>query len=101
APLTITTRAVIKHTMTVSMKGSNMATSPSRTGSFVFAAAWAMADEPNPASLEKEARLTPQTSTPTAPPKAAFSEKARWKMREKAPGMAEKLAKSTATDARM
>jgi len=36
----------------VSIKGSIMATMPSRTGSSVLAAAWTMAAEPTPASLE-------------------------------------------------
>ena len=67
-PVMMTTIAVIKHTMMVSMKGPIIATRPSRTGSSVFAAAWAMAALPRPASLEKEERLIPHTSTPTNPP---------------------------------
>ena len=64
------TRAVIEQTMTVSMKGSSMATKPWVSGSFVRTAAWAIEDEPTPASLEKAARRKPSTTTPSTPPAA-------------------------------
>ena len=62
--------------MIVSMKGPIIATIPSRTGSSVFAAEWAIAALPSPASLEKAARFIPRIMTPTAPPKIAFLVKA-------------------------
>ena len=62
--------------MTVSTKGSSSATMPSRTGSSVRAAEWAMAAEPVPASLLKAARRKPWISTPTKPPTPASQEKA-------------------------
>ena len=59
APLERMTRAVIVHTRIVSMKGSRPATTPSRTGSSVLAAEWAIGAEPCPASEENKARLMP------------------------------------------
>ena len=56
------------HTTTVSINGSSKATMPSLTGSWVLAAEWAMAADPAPASLEKQARLAPMTKTPKKPP---------------------------------
>lgn len=56
----------------VSINGPIIATIPSRTGSSVFAAAWAIAALPNPASFENAARVTPITATPIKPPNAAF-----------------------------
>ena len=60
APTLMTTSAVIVQTTSVSMNGSSPATTPSRTGSSVFAALWAMGAEPCPASFEKSARFMPQ-----------------------------------------
>ena len=63
------TKAVMVQIMIVSIKGSIMATSPSRTGSLVIAAPWAISEVPNPASFENNARRTPAMITdPTAPP---------------------------------
>ena len=76
APVTTMTRPVMVHTTIVSTKGSSSATIPSRTGSSVRAAAWAMAAEPQPASLLKAARRKPWISTPTKPPKPASQENA-------------------------
>ena len=53
------TNAVAEQTSRVSMIGPNMATKPSRIGSRVRAAPWAMASVPMPASLEKAPRRTP------------------------------------------
>ena len=65
----------------VSIKGPNMATSPSRTGSRVLAAPCAIASVPRPASLEKDARRTPVIITdPITPPAAAFPENASLKI---------------------
>ena len=48
-------------TMTmVSMNGSTSPTTPSDTGSWVLAAAWAIGADPCPASFENSPRLTPQ-----------------------------------------
>ncbi len=56
----------------VSMNGSSRATTPSDTGSSVFAAAWAMGAEPWPASFENKPRRTPHiivtSSAPTPVP---------------------------------
>jgi hypothetical protein len=54
------TSEVSVQTTMVSMNGSSPATTPSRTGSFVFAAAWATGADPCPASEEKRARFMPQ-----------------------------------------
>ena len=55
----ISTSAVIVQITTVSIKGSNNATIPSDTGSFVLAAECAIEAEPTPASFEKAALLKP------------------------------------------
>ena len=60
APLHMMTSEVSVQTMIVSMNGSRPATIPSRTGSLVLAAEWAMGEEPCPASLENKARFMPQ-----------------------------------------
>ena len=57
--------------MIVSINGSNRATVPSSTGFETFAAEWAIAADPIPASFENTARLIPMMSTPRNPPKAA------------------------------
>ena len=67
-------------TMMVSMKGSSRDTMPSRTGSSVDAALWAMDAEPTPASLENAARRKPWISTPKSAPKPASVEKAPFMM---------------------
>ncbi len=54
----------------VSMNGPSMATTPSRIGSSVLAAAWAMGAEPWPDSLENSPRLMPQVSMNTKVPPA-------------------------------
>ena len=46
------TKAVIEQTIIVSIKGSNIETMPSSIGSSVFDDAWAIGEEPWPASLE-------------------------------------------------
>ena len=53
------TKAVKVQTTMVSMNGSSPPTTPSRAGSSVLAAAWAMGDEPAPASEENRARRIP------------------------------------------
>ncbi len=75
----------------VSMKGSSSATTPSDTGSSVFAAEWAMGADPCPASLEKRPRRTPHMSVtrkaPTpVPATPAVGLKASRKMEAKAAG---------------
>jgi hypothetical protein len=65
------TIAVQVHTMSVSITGPSMATRPSRIGSLVRAAPWAMTSVPTPASLEKAPRLMPISMTPMKPPPAA------------------------------
>ncbi len=75
-PVLMQTRPVIRQMTMVSMNGPIMATIPSRAASVVFAAAWAKAAEPRPASLEKAARLMPVTRTPRKPPNAAGPVKA-------------------------
>ena len=50
------TKPVSVQITTVSINGSSKATKPSLNGSSVCTAAWAMAAEPSPASLEKAAR---------------------------------------------
>ena len=57
------TNAVIVHTTTVSIKGSNKATKPSEAGYFVFTAECAIAAEPTPASFEKAALWNPIIKT--------------------------------------
>jgi len=53
------TRAVIVQMIRVSTIGPTDATRPSLMGYFVLAAAWAMAADPCPASLENKPRYTP------------------------------------------
>ena len=58
--------------MIVSMNGPSIATNPSLTGSFVFAAPCAIASVPVPASLEKTPLLIPiMINEPSAPPRTA------------------------------
>jgi hypothetical protein len=72
APLSRITSVVSVQTTSVSMNGSRPATTPSRTGSSVFAAEWAMGADPWPASFEKSARFMPQRNAkPAVPPKKA------------------------------
>ena len=85
-PLERMTKAVSEQTTIVSMKGPSIATRPSRTGSFVFAAPCASGAVPSPASFEKAARRTPiiiacWKPIPIAPPAAAVPVKASRKMR--------------------
>ena len=58
-PVKMSTSEVMVQMTMVSMKGSMEATMPSLTGSSFCAAAWAMADDPMPASLEKAPRWMP------------------------------------------
>ena len=51
------TKAVMVHTTRVSINGSRPATTPSRTGSLVWTAEWAIGAEPCPASEENKALL--------------------------------------------
>ena len=63
------TRAVIVQTTIVSMNGSRPATTPSRTGSSVLTALWAIGALPWPASLLNRARWMPVlSSTPNVTP---------------------------------
>ena len=81
------TRAVIVQIMTVSIKGSSKATNPSCMGNSDFAAEWAMAEEPTPASFEKAALRKPVINTPIKPPYPASGEKALVKIRLIAAGI--------------
>ena len=66
------TNAVVVQTTIVSIKGPNIATNPSLTGSIVLAAPWANASVPAPASFENNPLLTPVIIiVPTAPPTTA------------------------------
>ena len=63
------------------MKVPSMAMTPCRTGLLVCAAAWAMAADPRPDSLENTPRATPKrtaaaTAAPAKPPAAAAGVKA-------------------------
>ena len=60
-------------TINVSTKGPNMATKPSRTGSFVLAAPCAIDSVPMPASLLYAPRLTPYKMTAKIDPPATAS----------------------------
>ena len=79
-------RAVIEQTITVSMKGSSIATKPWVSGSRVLTTEWAIEDEPIPASFEKAARRKPSTTTPRTPPVAPFGVNASATMRWSASG---------------
>ena len=96
-----TTSAVIVHTMTVSMKGSSRATTPSRTGSSVEAAECAMEAEPTPASFENDARWKPTISAPMMPPPAASRPKAwlmmLWKAGTTSPALSTMMYSAAAT----
>jgi hypothetical protein len=71
-PVERMTSAVKVHTTSVSMKGSSPATTPSRTGSSVLAAEWAIGADPWPASLENSARFMPKRKAyPAVPPMKA------------------------------
>jgi hypothetical protein len=78
--------------MMVSMNGSSSATTPSETGSSVFAAACAMGAEPCPASFENSPRRTPhiivRRNTPLpVPATPADGLNASRKMRRERAGM--------------
>ena len=71
-PVTKMAKAVNEQTIKVSIAGPSIATNPSRIGSLVFAAPWAIGAVPIPASLEKAPRLIPnKINPPTTPPKKA------------------------------
>ena len=77
------TNAVIVHTTSVSIKGSSIEIVPCLMGLFVFAAACAIGELPNPASFEKIPRDTPNliaihTDAPAKPPEAAVDENAEF-----------------------
>ena len=90
-PVMMITKAVMVHTTTVSMKGSNKATIPSLMGSSVRAAECAIEADPTPASLEKAALWKPTIKTPTKPPAIPSGEKAPEIIDPKALGIMEKL----------
>ena len=80
--------------------GPIMATTPSRTGSSVLAAAWAMGAEPWPDSLLNRPRLTPQVSMkmnvpPAKPPICAAGLKAVRTISTSSPGISWKWSTST------
>ncbi len=86
----------------VSMNGSSNATSPSRTGSLVRAAACAMGEEPRPASFENRPRATPQRiASPTTAPPTAHGFSAWLKIVAKAAGIAGRWLASTSSAAEM
>ena len=62
APVMMMTSAVMVTMTIVSMNGSSSATTPSETGSSVFAAACAIGADPCPASFENSPRRTPHMS---------------------------------------
>jgi amino acid carrier protein len=93
------TDAVIKHTTMVSINGPTIATIPSRTGSSVLAAEWAIDADPTPPSLLNTARLIPVTGTPTNPPYKAAGAKACEHIALNTPGSLETLVKIINSDA--
>ena len=93
------TRAVIVHTTRVSMNVPSIAMMPCRTGLLVCAAAWAMAAEPSPDSLENTPRATPNriaaaTAAPANPPVAAAGVKAWVKINPNAAGTSTMLMRT-------
>ena len=89
APEVRITSAVMVQTRMVSINVPNIATMPCRTGLFVLAAAWAIAAEPKPDSLENTPRATPNrmaaaTAAPAKPPVAATGVKAYEKIKARA-----------------
>ena len=73
------TKPVIVQIIIVSINGSSIATSPSDTGSFVFAEACAIGADPCPASFEYNPLFTPldianEIEAPRKPPTAALPE---------------------------
>ena len=81
APLIKITKAVMVHTINVSIRGSSIEIDPCLMGLLVFAAACAIGELPNPASFEKTPRETPNliaiiTVAPANPPEAAVVLKA-------------------------
>ena len=94
-PVIINTNAVIVHTKTVSINGSNRATSPSEAGYLVRTAECAIEAEPTPASLEKAALLNPCIKTPMAPPAIPIGENAPSKISAKAAPIISYLANPT------
>ena len=87
----IITSAVIVQITTVSINGSSIATNPCVRGSLVLTVAWAIAEDPIPASLEKAARRKPKIRTATMPPVTPSGLKALVMIAETAEGIAEKL----------
>ena len=68
-PVTKIANAVKVQTIKVSITGPSIATKPSRTGSFVFAAPCAIGAVPIPASFEKAPRRIPsKINAPKTPP---------------------------------
>ena len=90
-PAIMITSPVMVQTSTVSMNGSSRATIPSLTGSSVFAAEWAMAADPAPASLLKTALWIPTTITPSRPPRPASKVNAFEMIVPKAAGICDAL----------
>ena len=88
-PLQMMVRAVREQMTMVSTKTSKMPKTPCSTGPLVSAAAWAMAAEPRPASLEKALRRIPQMTVcfsrmPEPAPRTAWGVKALAKISWKA-----------------
>ena len=82
------TMAVQVQTIKVSKTGPSVASIPSRIGSLVLAAPWAMTSVPTPASLENAPRLMPISMTPRNPPPTAVGVRASLTMLSKMPGTA-------------
>ena len=82
------TMAVQVQTIKVAKTGPNVASIPSRIGSLVFAAPWAMTYVPTPASLENAPRLMPSSMTPRNPPLTAVGDRASLTMLIKMTGTA-------------
>ena len=100
------TSAVMVQMIRVSMKVPNMPIIPWRTGSLVWAAAWAMGALPKPASFENTPRATPnlsaaQTAAPAKPPVAAVPLNALVKINPNASPIFPKFAKMTIREPKM
>src|SRR5699024_11040803 len=84
-PVVKITRAVREQITTVSMKTSVIPRKPCRTGWSVIADAWAIGDDPSPASFVKTPLATPEEITdlidrPRPPPMTLFGRKASTKI---------------------
>ena len=94
------TRAVTVHTTSVEKQVSNIPQKPARRAVVSPAAAWAMAEDPTPASLVKTPRATPyRKAAPAAPPQAARGVRAQVTISRKAGSSASRRSQSIAIPA--